>query len=98
MNVRDGRGRIVRGAIFHRIAQQAFFILLEFRIGMLKHGHPVNDAVQLHARGPNVRNPADSHERHESTVGSAREDRKSTRLNSSHSSNSYAVFCLKKKK
>src|SRR5689334_24183657 len=31
--------------------------------------------------------------------GSAREaDRKSTRLNSSHSSISYAVFCLKKKK
>src|SRR5689334_24713878 len=26
------------------------------------------------------------------------EDRKSTRLNSSHSSTSYAVFCLKKKK
>src|SRR5205085_10954794 len=26
-----------------------------------------------------------------------REDRKSTRLNSSHSQNSYAVFCLKKK-
>src|SRR5438309_4408045 len=33
-------------------------------------------------------------------VGRAREsrDRKSTRLNSSHSSISYAVFCLKKKK
>src|SRR6266481_2540908 len=29
---------------------------------------------------------------------SARPDRKSTRLNSSHSSISYAVFCLKKKK
>src|SRR5438309_3028848 len=29
---------------------------------------------------------------------SARRDRKSTRLNSSHSSISYAVFCLKKKK
>src|SRR5689334_24217180 len=28
----------------------------------------------------------------------AAEDRKSTRLNSSHSSSSYAVFCLKKKK
>src|SRR5689334_23983837 len=28
----------------------------------------------------------------------ARKDRKSTRLNSSHSSISYAVFCLKKKK
>src|SRR2546430_6640793 len=32
------------------------------------------------------------HERHE------HEDRKSTRLNSSHSQISYAVFCLKKKK
>src|SRR2546430_12841643 len=32
-------------------------------------------------------------------LGSARaEDRKSTRLNSSHSQISYAVFCLKKKK
>src|SRR5437868_10252250 len=29
--------------------------------------------------------------------GSAHEDRKSTRLNSSHVSISYAVFCLKKK-
>src|SRR5689334_24293731 len=31
------------------------------------------------------------------TRGQLREDRKSTRLNSSHSSISYAVFCLKKK-
>src|SRR4051812_49930241 len=30
--------------------------------------------------------------------GGARRDRKSTRLNSSHMSISYAVFCLKKKK
>src|SRR2546427_9329577 len=30
--------------------------------------------------------------------GEARRDRKSTRLNSSHSQISYAVFCLKKKK
>src|SRR6266568_8461707 len=30
--------------------------------------------------------------------GDAAGDRKSTRLNSSHSSTSYAVFCLKKKK
>src|SRR2546427_9550304 len=35
-----------------------------------------------HARGP----------------GARRRDRKSTRLNSSHSQISYAVFCLKKKK
>src|SRR5688572_32496347 len=31
-------------------------------------------------------------------TGKEREDRKSTRLNSSHSQISYAVFCLKKKK
>src|SRR5207245_6759303 len=31
-------------------------------------------------------------------AGRAHEDRKSTRLNSSHGSISYAVFCLKKKK
>src|SRR6266581_6699965 len=33
-----------------------------------------------------------------SPAGSRRRDRKSTRLNSSHPSISYAVFCLKKKK
>src|SRR2546430_10932913 len=33
-----------------------------------------------------------------SVSGGARRDRKSTRLNSSHSQISYAVFCLKKKK
>src|SRR5689334_24275690 len=32
------------------------------------------------------------------TTGEDATDRKSTRLNSSHSSSSYAVFCLKKKK
>src|SRR5699024_11866194 len=33
----------------------------------------------------------------ESRATGARADRKSTRLNSSHVSNSYAIFCLKKK-
>src|SRR5688572_31373320 len=32
------------------------------------------------------------------TVDNVKKDRKSTRLNSSHSQSSYAVFCLKKKK
>src|SRR3712207_8295835 len=32
------------------------------------------------------------------TLAELREDRKSTRLNSSHANISYAVFCLKKKK
>src|SRR3989475_3515032 len=36
--------------------------------------------------------------RHERAVERRRLDRKSTRLNSSHSQISYAVFCLKKKK
>src|SRR3712207_8210122 len=36
----------------------------------------------------------DDHQR----AGAHRQDRKSTRLNSSHANISYAVFCLKKKK
>src|SRR5947209_12845093 len=36
--------------------------------------------------------------RRERRRGPRREDRKSTRLNSSHANISYAVFCLKKKK
>src|SRR5207248_10717603 len=41
----------------------------------------------------------DSHAPHGSTVGPCLQlDRKSTRLNSSHRTISYAVFCLKKKK
>src|SRR5258708_15206715 len=38
------------------------------------------------------------HQVSSSTLSSARTDRKSTRLNSSHQIISYAVFCLKKKK
>src|SRR5690348_18146559 len=34
----------------------------------------------------------------DSDIHASRQDRKSTRLNSSHPSISYAVFCLKKKK
>src|SRR2546430_5908814 len=39
-----------------------------------------------------------NHSRPESLSEAERQDRKSTRLNSSHSQISYAVFCLKKKK
>src|SRR5689334_24854550 len=38
------------------------------------------------------------HEREKRAHAAPERDRKSTRLNSSHSSISYAVFCLKKKK
>src|SRR5688572_32638975 len=42
--------------------------------------------------------PAIWHVYPEKIAPAMREDRKSTRLNSSHSQISYAVFCLKKKK
>src|SRR5688572_32477692 len=42
--------------------------------------------------------PAQRHDRRERGRGGRGVDRKSTRLNSSHSQISYAVFCLKKKK
>src|SRR5256886_14301690 len=63
----------------------------------------LHDALPIYlGRGDDARNveiavarrrPPDAHV----VVGEAR-DRKSTRLNSSHSQISYAVFCLKKKK
>src|SRR2546430_11292827 len=59
-------------------------------------------ALSLHDALPISR----GHDRHQLGAGHSREkradrerrDRKSTRLNSSHSQISYAVFCLKKKK
>src|SRR2546430_11369865 len=48
-------------------------------------------SAMARSQGPAGREGEDQHETHE-------QDRKSTRLNSSHSQISYAVFCLKKKK
>src|SRR5688572_32529240 len=56
---------------------------------------PENDLVVVHAgaqRGVLLDEPL------QVQSGRDAEDRKSTRLNSSHSQISYAVFCLKKKK
>src|SRR3712207_7587119 len=53
-----------------------------------------------HQRGP-ARGPTEQRRRACSTAASLKrsaQDRKSTRLNSSHANISYAVFCLKKKK
>src|SRR5437868_7235430 len=62
-------------------------------------------ATADHGMSPaRARRPAGSREgrgradRVRGLLGLMREDRKSTRLNSSHVSISYAVFCLKKKK
>src|SRR4051794_8995887 len=53
------------------------------------HGHPAGCRAVAAAGGGDA--GADRHRHHQ------QQDRKSTRLNSSHMSISYAVFCLKKK-
>src|SRR5690349_25109387 len=57
------------------------------RLSVEHRGQELDDAVRL--VGPGVR---------EHLVEHHAQDRKSTRLNSSHVEISYAVFCLKKKK
>src|SRR4051812_49927682 len=57
------------------------------RVGPVGRQPPVQQQARDHERG---------HVHHEDQAEWA--DRKSTRLNSSHMSISYAVFCLKKKK
>src|SRR5689334_23697699 len=57
----------------------------------------VGGAQQLTSRLPHLPQPGQRAPPHDRCRGDEG-DRKSTRLNSSHSSISYAVFCLKKKK
>src|SRR5450432_4422839 len=58
----------------------------------------LHDALPI-CRQRQQADPDEGFVRHEITdVPPARADRKSTRLNSSHDQNSYAVFCLKNKK
>src|SRR2546428_12222089 len=58
-------------------------------VAAVDHQDVPRDPLQVH--GPIERRVAPAHEQH------AAQDRKSTRLNSSHDQISYAVFCLKKK-
>src|SRR5688572_24767495 len=72
-------------------------------LGELEHAFKFNDAVLRHLivkmSGPvSAPSPMMKEEKSRSLTPAAEEDRKSTRLNSSHSQISYAVFCLKKKK
>src|SRR5689334_24854181 len=53
-------------------------------------------SLDVHAAGQHPAQALETDVEHRAVA--ADEDRKSTRLNSSHSSISYAVFCLKKKK
>src|SRR5690242_21431966 len=68
------------------------------------HARDGATAVRAHARDRRAVLAAERARRHGRGVGAlcvlddpGRRDRKSTRLNSSHMSISYAVFCLKKK-
>src|SRR3712207_7297069 len=63
------------------------------RRGHQRRGRPVGDRMQDAGAADGVRRRLGV-----GPVVPAREDRKSTRLNSSHANISYAVFCLKKKK
>src|SRR2546427_283273 len=63
------------------------------------NGHGVAVARDLHARGLVQQvGMGDEQAADDAVPPEAEGDRKSTRLNSSHSQISYAVFCLKKKK
>src|SRR5689334_23770498 len=58
-------------------------------VGVVHHGAQLHGHVSEHPAGEGAE---------DGRRAVMAEDRKSTRLNSSHSSISYAVFCLKKKK
>src|SRR3989449_6114354 len=83
----------------HEIVRQGLRLLLQ-REGFEVIGEAANgqDAIRLAAENcPDVA-VLDYGMPLLNGIGAAREDRKSTRLNSSHGYISYAVFCLKKKK
>src|SRR5690348_17593666 len=76
---------------FHQRPDEAFDRTI------LAHQWPRSAAASCRQRSPGTR--ADQLTRASTASGIGRRaDRKSTRLNSSHPSISYAVFCLKKKK
>src|SRR3712207_7845096 len=70
--------------------------------GAVHAGEPGVEGGSRRHRLPDLRNPPGDEGRSEVVKGGRDdlrpEDRKSTRLNSSHANISYAVFCLKKKK
>src|SRR2546430_11817012 len=71
--------------------------LFRSRRQQLKYGRAASEAIGCHADW-NADGSLGRQLRSKLARGIAGQDRKSTRLNSSHSQISYAVFCLKKKK
>src|SRR5438270_5240723 len=72
-------------------------VLLEVADRGLHHLGALQHERQLHLTGAEQLTD-DLHALEQGVVDDLERDRKSTRLNSSHSQISYAVFCLKKKK
>src|SRR5688572_19573028 len=82
-----------------RVTKEASW--LEVCLALVLHSripHPNRFRSDSHPTGPSQRAAARSRRRSLTASRYNRSDRKSTRLNSSHSQISYAVFCLKKKK
>src|SRR5690606_41691359 len=64
-----------------------------------KVGSPADDTTKAHAASEvDVEGRGRGRHKRKDSSSCEKLDRKSTRLNSSHVKNSYAVFCLKKKK
>src|SRR2546427_6706698 len=72
--------------------------LLPEEIQLAPHGQLRAQPAPLDEGQPAGRTDGEGGEQHVETDDESELDRKSTRLNSSHSQISYAVFCLKKKK
>src|SRR3989475_8601352 len=74
----------------------------DLRDGAHRMAREVEGAREADERRPHIGCPVPERglllAEQETTLGDGTSDRKSTRLNSSHSQISYAVFCLKKKK
>src|SRR6266568_5577441 len=75
-----------------------FFFFLMIRRPPRSTLFPYTTLFRSRRRASASRDPAGAMARPRGSRCARRPDRKSTRLNSSHSSISYAVFCLKKKK
>src|SRR5688572_32458473 len=74
---------LFRSIFFEADHDRASEVLRQIRPALINRNGPLGEVLDEHRRR---------------VAGDERRDRKSTRLNSSHSQISYAVFCLKKKK
>src|SRR2546427_6286075 len=71
---------------------------VRFALHEVVKGGPLNNEKDASLTGDGISHTRRIVEKREFSEDLAMADRKSTRLNSSHSQISYAVFCLKKKK